>query len=57
MNEFLTVKQACAILQVHGNTMLRWLNDGTIKGVKVGKLWRIPRQNLPRVEERPRDSD
>jgi acetyl-CoA synthetase len=46
---YLTVKDASARLKVHENTILRWLTNGTIKGVKFGKLWRIPDTEIERV--------
>lgn len=49
---YLTVKQACERLMVHENTMLRWLNNGTIKGERFGKLWRIPDTEIERVDVR-----
>lgn len=44
--EYLTTQEVAQKLRVHQNTILRWLNDGTLKGVKFGKLWRVPLENL-----------
>ena len=46
---YLTVKETCERLKVHPNTILKWLANGTIKGVKFGKLWRIPDTEIERV--------
>ncbi len=47
--EYKTVKEASNKLRVHQNTMLRWLNNGTVKGIKFGKLWRIPDTEIERI--------
>jgi excisionase family DNA binding protein len=46
----LKVKQASEQLQVHENTILRWLNNGTLKGIRFGKLWRIPATEIERID-------
>lgn len=50
---FLTPEQAAARLQVLPSTMIRWLNRGTLKGIKLGgrRLWRISRQEIERFEK------
>lgn len=50
--EYLTTKEACERLKVHPNTMLRWLADGTIKGIRFGKLWRIPDTEIDRIDDK-----
>lgn len=50
--EYLKVKEAAHRLHVHENTVLRWLNNGTLKGVKFGKLWRIPDTETERIDKR-----
>ena len=44
--QLLTVQEAAEIFGVNYQTMCRWLRQGLIKGKKVGKLWRIHRDNL-----------
>ncbi len=34
----------------HVITIRRWLNDGTLKGNKVGRSWFIPRSELRRIQ-------
>ena len=33
-------------LKVSEQTVLRWLRKGKLKGVKVGKLWRVREEDL-----------
>ena len=44
--EFLTVEQAAARLHVHPITIRRHLRSGTLRGSKLGKLWRVPESAL-----------
>lgn len=46
MEKMLTPNQVAEILQVHPDTVVRWLRDGTLKGIKVGGLWRIRARDL-----------
>ncbi len=49
MDDLLTTKQVLDILKVDRITIYRMLNDGRIKGVKVGQQWRFPRQEVDRI--------
>ena len=49
--EYLTVRQVAERLQVHENTVLRWLQTGVLKARRYGKLWRIPVSELDKVKE------
>lgn len=46
MEEYLTIKQASALLQVSRKTIESWLHSGRLPGKKFGKLWRIRRSDL-----------
>jgi excisionase family DNA binding protein len=46
MSEFLTIEEAAAKVKVKPRTVLDWLHKRKLEGVKVGKQWRIPAQNL-----------
>ncbi len=48
-NGVYTIKEACAVLKVHENTVLRWLSDGSVKGFKVGSRWRIDKSEIDRL--------
>ena len=41
-----TVEEAAKILQVHPETLRKWLKEGRIKGEKFGRMWRIRESNL-----------
>ena len=41
-----TVQEAAAILDVHKHTVQARLRDGTLKGKKLGGVWRIYRDSL-----------
>ncbi len=42
----LTVEQAAERLQVHRETVRRHLQAGTLRGIKRGRLWRVPESAL-----------
>jgi len=42
----LTVEQAAERLQLHPNTVRLMLNDGRLRGIKKGRVWRIPESAL-----------
>jgi excisionase family DNA binding protein len=41
-----TIEEVAAILKVHPRTINRLLERGELRGVKVGRLWRIPEEAL-----------
>ena len=41
MEQYLTSEQVAKILQVHPFTVLKYLKSGQIKGVKIGRVYRI----------------
>ena len=64
MEELITINQLKDILQVDRLTVYRMLKDGRIRGVKVGRQWRVPRSEVtelvkglpglgPEIELRP----
>ena len=44
--DYFTVQEAAAILDVHKHTVQARLRDGTLKGKKLGGVWRIYRDSL-----------
>lgn len=44
--DYFTVQEATAILDVHKHTVQARLRDGTLKGKKLGGVWRIYRDSL-----------
>ena len=47
---FYTVEDITRIFQVHENTVYNWIESGELKAVKIGGLWRIPQDSLPKLE-------
>lgn len=46
----LTIKQVAEALNVSTITIMRRLYSGAIKGVKVGKIWRISAEEVERIK-------
>ena len=46
--EILTVKDLCEILDIGKNTAYNLLKSGEIKSVKIGKIYKIPKDYLIR---------
>ncbi len=46
MNDFLTARQVQEILKVDRITVYRMLQDGRLKGTKIGQQWRFSRRDL-----------
>jgi excisionase family DNA binding protein len=49
MDDFLTSRQTQDMLKVDRITIYRMLNDGRLKGTKIGQQWRFPRQEVERL--------
>lgn len=45
-NEILSVGDICEILFVGRNRVYELLNEGLLKGFRVGRTWRIPKKSL-----------
>jgi len=46
MEELLTIEETADYLRVSVSTVRRMLNDGRLKGVNIGRQWRIPKEAL-----------
>ena len=44
--DVLSVKQLCEILDIGKNTAYRLLQNGEIKSIKIGKVYKIPKKYL-----------
>ena len=44
--DILTVENICELLFVGRNRVYELLNDGSLKGFRVGRTWRIPKASL-----------
>jgi excisionase family DNA binding protein len=49
MDEFLSTRQVIEILKVDRITVYRMLQDGRLKGIKIGQQWRFPRAEVDRL--------
>ena len=49
MDDYLTTRQVLDILKVDRVTIYRMLQDGRIKGFKIGQQWRFPLQEVQRL--------
>jgi excisionase family DNA binding protein len=49
MSELLTTKQMQEILKIDRITVYRMLDDGRLKGVKIGNQWRFPESEIDRL--------
>jgi len=49
MDDFLTTRQTQDLLKVDRITIYRMLNDGRLKGAKIGQQWRFPRLEVERL--------
>ena len=45
-DDILTVAEVMDILYVGKNTVYRLLNEGELKGFRIGRTWKIPRDSL-----------
>ena len=44
--EFLTVEEVAKTLKVQPAAVREWLKQGTLVGVKLGRIWRIEEKDL-----------
>ena len=44
--EYYTVQQIAQLLDLHEKTIQRYIREGKIKAQKVGKSWRVTKENL-----------
>ncbi|MFA5820924.1 MAG: helix-turn-helix domain-containing protein [Candidatus Gracilibacteria bacterium] len=53
IENFLTTEQVANILQVHPFTILKFIKQGKLRGVKLGRVYRIQESEVQRfLEER-----
>ena len=50
MNNFdsplITVEELCELLMIGKNAAYKLLTSGELKGFRIGRIWKIPRQSL-----------
>jgi excisionase family DNA binding protein len=57
MAEVLTIEEAAARLKLKPQTVRDWLKDGKLKGVKLGRVWRVDAEALDRLLAGDEDAD
>jgi excisionase family DNA binding protein len=45
-NPYLTTEEVATLLNVHSNTVARWLKSGKLPSTKIGREYRIPREAI-----------
>jgi excisionase family DNA binding protein len=50
-NELLTVREVAAYLRISRVTAWRWCQDGIIPAFRIGRSWRIRRDDLLELEK------
>ena len=46
IDEILNIDQFCELLDIGKSTGYKLLKNGTIKGFKIGKVWKIPAKSV-----------
>ena len=57
MAEVLTIEEAAARLKLKPQTVRDWLKAGRLKGVKLGRVWRVDAEALDRLLAGDEDRD
>ena len=53
----LTPKEIATELKVKEQTVMKWLREGTLRGLKFGRLWRVKEEDFQKfIEERSQES-
>ena len=52
-----TVTEVAKKFSVSRQTVLKWINNGKIKAVKVVKVYRIPKEEIDRLIDKQRKED
>lgn len=50
--EIMTIAQVANYLQISEITTYKWVNEGKIPGFKLGRHWRVKKEDLTDVIER-----
>mgnify|MGYP001440906607 CR=1 FL=1 len=49
---FYTTEEVAKMFRVSMQTVQNWLRSGEIQGIKIGKQWRIPKEEIDNLKER-----
>lgn len=56
MDRLLTVNEAAKILRLNSETVARYIREGKISAVKLGRVWRVEEKDLEEfIRERKRE--
>lgn len=50
-NQFYTVEQIASMLDIHPKTIQRYIREGRLRAVKIGKSWRVSGHDLSQFTE------
>jgi len=57
MDRLLTVNEVAKILRLNSETVARYIREGKISAVKLGRVWRIEEKDLEQfIRERKRET-
>jgi excisionase family DNA binding protein len=54
--EYLSICEYADMIGVHSETIRRMIKDGRITAVRVGRIWRIRKDEMPKVTPKAPDS-
>lgn len=54
MDRMLKPRAVAETLEVTPRTVVRWITSGDLRGVKVGRVWRVPEKELEAYLKRRR---
>jgi len=54
MEKVYTPEQVAEILQISRYTVMEWLRNGKLKGIRIGKLWRVRESDLKEFVSNPK---
>jgi len=46
-----TTRQLAKLLQIHEETVRRWVREKRLTGLKIGRSWRVPSSELHRISQ------
>lgn len=55
--DMLTPEQVAEWLQVHKGTVYRWIDEGKLPALQVGRVYRIPREDVLAMVRRQDEDD
>ena len=55
MNQLITIEEVCKMLNLGRGSAYRLLQDKEIKGFKIGKKWKIPKEAVNEYIEKQKE--